>query len=82
MNSLYKDKTKADKYENNKYIWENEADKSSEVAKRANAENQAIRNELGLGSDTMNYDAFQNARANYSEYYDKAQNVTIDPKYK
>ncbi len=82
MNSLYKDKSKADKYENNKYIWENEADKSSEVAKRANAENQAIRNELGIGNDTMNYEAFKNARANYSDYYDRAQNVTIDPTYK
>lgn len=32
MSSLY-NKKYADKYENNKYIWENEADKSSEVAK-------------------------------------------------
>ena len=82
MNSLYKDKNKADKYENNKYIWANETDKSSDVAKRANAENQAIRQELGIDSDTMDYEAFRNARANYSTYYDKAKNITIDPRYK
>lgn len=81
MSSLYSKKY-ADKYENNKYIWENETDKSSEAAKRANAENEEIRKTLGIASDTMDYSAFQNARANHSDYYDMANKVSINPKYK
>lgn len=81
MSSLY-NKKYADKYENNKYIWENESDKSSNVAKRANAENEEIRRQLGIASDTMDYSDFKNARANYSDYYDMAQRVAINPQYK
>ncbi len=79
MSSIYSKKY-ADKYENNKYIWEN--DKSSAAAKKAAEENQQIRNELGLGSDTMSYSEFKNARANYSDYYKQAENVSINPQYK
>lgn len=81
MSSLYSKKY-ADKYENNKYIWENETDKTSEAATRANAENEEIRKQLGIENDTMDYTAFQNARANYSDYYEKASEVSIDPTYK
>lgn len=81
MSSLY-NKKYADKYENNKYIWENEANKSSKVAKRANAENEEIRRQLGITNDTMDYNAFKNARANHSDYYDMAERVSINPQYK
>ena len=50
MSSLY-NKKYADKYENNKYIWANESDKSSEAAKRANAENEEIRRHLGIAME-------------------------------
>lgn len=81
MSSLYSSKY-ANKYETNKYIWENESDKNSAAAKKAAAENQAIRNQLGIGADTMNYEAFKNARANHSDYYDAANSITINPEYK
>ena len=81
MSSLYSKKY-ADKYETNKYIWENENNKNSDVAKKATAENEEIRRQLGIEADTMNYRDFKNARANYSDYYGLAENVTINPEYK
>ena len=81
MSSLYSKKY-ADKYETNKYIWENESDKNSAAAKKATAENQEIRDRLGIGADTMNYEAYKNARTNHSDYYNMAENVTINPEYK
>ncbi len=81
MSSLFSKKY-ADKYETNKYIWENETDKNSDRAKKAQRENQEIRNQLGITSDTMNYEEFKNARANHSDYYKMAENTTINPKYK
>lgn len=81
MSSLYSKKY-ADKYETNKYIWENESDKNSEAARKATSENAEIRKQLGISADTMNYDEFKNARANHSDYYDMAKNVTINPEYK
>lgn len=81
MNSLYNSKY-ANKYETNKYIWENESDKNSKAAQKAATENQAIRDQLGIGADTMNYEDFKNARANYSDYYDIAKSLTINPEYK
>lgn len=81
MSSLYSKKY-ADKYETNKYIWENESDKNSDAAKKASAENREIRKQLGIEADTMDYNAFKNARANHSDYYDMANNVSINPEYK
>lgn len=81
MSSLYSKKY-ADKYETNKYIWENEDNKNSAVAKKANAENEEIRKQLGIEKDTMDYNAFKNARANYSDYYEMADSVSINPEYK
>ena len=81
MSSLYSKKY-ADRYETNKYIWENESDKNSKAAKKATAENEEIRKKLGIKADTMDYNAFKNARANHSDYYDLAENVTINPEYK
>ena len=81
MSSLYSGKT-ADKYEENKYIWEHETDKNSSAAKKAASENAEIRQQMGIGADTMDYEAFRNARANHSDYYTKANNVTINPEYK
>lgn len=81
MSSLYSP-AYADKYEQNKYIWEQETDKNSAAAKKAHAENEEIRRVTGAGPDTMDYNAFRNARANHSEYYDMAAAVSVDPVYK
>lgn len=81
MSSLYSP-AYADKYQNNKYIWENETDKNSVAARNAHIENERIRGITGTGPDTMDYEAFRNARANHSNYYDMAAAVSVDPRYK
>ena len=81
MSSLYGSEY-ADKYENNKYIWENEPDKNSPAATAAHNGNEIIRKITGMESDTMDYEGFRNARANHSEYYYKAASVSVNPKYK
>lgn len=81
MSSLYGSEY-ADKYENNKYIWEKEPDKNSPAATAAHNGNEIIRKITGTESDTMDYEGFRNARANHSEYYDKAASVSVNPKYK
>lgn len=70
------------KYARNKYIWENETDKNSAVAKQANAENEAIRQQHGITEDTMNYKEFVSNYVNTSPYYSQASKVSVDPKFK
>lgn len=79
--SIYTGDT-AKKYANNKYIWEHESDKNSAAAKRAAAENKSIREQNGIAGDDMDYNSFVNAAANYSDYYDKAKSLTVNPVYK
>ena len=74
MASIYNSKY-ADRYENNKYIWEKETDKNSSAAKRASLENEQIRKEVGLASDTMDYNTFRSNRASHSDYYDMAESI-------
>ena len=81
MSSLY-DSEYADKYENNKYIWENEPDKNSPVALKAHDDNELIRKLTGTEVDAYDYEGFRNARANHSDFYDKAAMVSVNPKYK
>lgn len=81
MASIYSSKY-ADRYENNKYIWEKETNKNSIAARKANLENEQIRKETGLLSDTMDYNTFHNKRASHSDYYDKAESVLGNFNYK
>ncbi len=81
MKSLY-NSSYADKYENNKYIWEREDDKNSDIAKKAHQENEEIRNKFGICVDTQNYEDFKTGRANTSKFYEDAQDVSPDTSYK
>lgn len=81
MSSIF-DSKYADKYENNKYIWENETDKNSPAAVNAAKENAEIRELTGTAADTMDYDTYRNKRAIYSDYYGMANSVAVNPQYK
>lgn len=72
----------ANEYVNNKYIYEHASDPNSAEAQNAAAANAKIRETLGMGADTMDYETVRTRLANYSPYFEKAANSQVDPKYK
>ena len=45
-------------YSANKKAWESAADKNSDIAVKAHADNEKLRQTYGIGSDDLNYSAF------------------------